>query len=84
MVNWRIVVLIAGRGPNAPGTVIQTDESGAYDLLYGRQVRRRVDHQRAYRAADGTTNHQAEWDLSRGLGLRSASTIARASPTSPP
>jgi transposase-like protein len=49
----------------APGTAIATDESGAYDLLPGRYVTHRVNHQREYRAADGTTNNQAESYISR-------------------
>ena len=49
----------------APGTAISTDESGAYDLLPGRYVTHRVNHQREYRAADGTTNNQAESYISR-------------------
>ena len=49
----------------APGTAISADESGAYDLLPGRYVMYRVNHQREYRATDGTTNNQAESYISR-------------------
>ncbi len=48
-----------------PGTVISADESGAYNLLYARFPMRRVNHQREYRADDGTTNNQAESYFSR-------------------
>jgi len=49
----------------APATTISADESDAYDLLHGRYPMRRVNHQREYRAADGTTDNQAESYLSR-------------------
>jgi hypothetical protein len=49
----------------APGTVISADESDAYDLLHGHFPMRRVNHQREYRADDGTTNNQAESYFSR-------------------
>jgi transposase-like protein len=57
--NQRDVGTLAARFI-APGTVISADESSAYDLLHGRYPMRRVNHQREYRAADGTTNNQAE------------------------
>jgi hypothetical protein len=44
----------------APGTVISTDESDAYDLLHAHFPMRRVNHQLEYRADDGTTSNQAE------------------------
>ncbi len=49
----------------APGTTISADESDAYDLLHGHYPMRRVNHQREYRAADGTTDNQAESYLAR-------------------
>jgi hypothetical protein len=49
----------------APGTTISADESHAYDLLHGSYPMRRVNHQEAYRAEDGTTNNQAESYFSR-------------------
>ena len=49
----------------APGTTISADESDAYDLLHGRYPMRRVNHQREYQAADGTTDNQAESYLAR-------------------
>jgi hypothetical protein len=49
----------------APGTVISADESDAYDLLHAQFPMRRVNHQQAYRADDGTTNNQAESYFSR-------------------
>lgn len=49
----------------APGTTISADESDAYDLLHARFPMRRVNHQREYRADDGTTNNQAESYFSR-------------------
>ena len=49
----------------APATTISADESDAYDLLHGHYPMRRVNHQREYRAADGTTDNQAESYLSR-------------------
>lgn len=49
----------------APGATLSADESDAYDLLHGRYVMRRVNHQHAYRAADGTTDNQAESYFSR-------------------
>ena len=49
----------------APGTTISADESDAYDLLHGSYPMRRVNHQKAYRADDGTTNNQAESYFSR-------------------
>ncbi|WP_295429087.1 IS1595 family transposase [uncultured Thiodictyon sp.] len=49
----------------APGTTISADEHDAYDLLHGRYRMRRVNHQREYRAADGTTDNQAESLFSR-------------------
>jgi len=49
----------------APGTTISADESDAYDLLHGRYPMRRVNHQQEYRAADGTTDNQAESYFSR-------------------
>lgn len=49
----------------APGTIISTDESDAYDLLNAHYPMRRVNHQQAYRADDGTTNNQAESYFSR-------------------
>jgi len=48
-----------------PGTTISADDSDAYDLLHARFPVRRVNHQREYRAEDGTTNNQAESCLSR-------------------
>lgn len=48
-----------------PGTIISADESDAYDLLPARFPMRRVNHQREYRADDGTTNNQAESYFSR-------------------
>ena len=49
----------------APGTTLSADESDAYDLLHGRYRMRRVNHQREYRAADGTTDNQAESYIAR-------------------
>jgi len=49
----------------APGTTISADESDAYDLLHGSYPMRRVNHQREYRAADGTTDNQAESYIAR-------------------
>ena len=49
----------------APGTTISADESDADDLLHGQFPMRRVNHQREYRAADGTTNNQAESYMTR-------------------
>jgi transposase-like protein len=49
----------------APGTEISADESDAYDLLHGCYPMRRVNHSREYRAADGTTQNQAESYISR-------------------
>lgn len=49
----------------APGTIISADESDAYDLLTVHYPMRRVNHQQAYRADDGTTNNQAESYFSR-------------------
>ena len=48
-----------------PGTLISADESDAYDLLNAHYPMRRVNHQQAYRADDGTTNNQAESYFSR-------------------
>jgi transposase-like protein len=62
--NQRDVGTLAARFI-APGTAISADESGAYDLLPGRYVMHRVNHQREYRAADGTTNNQAESYIAR-------------------
>jgi transposase-like protein len=53
----------------APGTSISADESDAYDLLHGHFPMRRVNHQREYRADDGTTNNQAESYFSRFRGM---------------
>jgi len=49
----------------APGSVVSADEASAYDLLHARYAMRRVNHQREYRADDGTTNNQAESYFSR-------------------
>jgi len=49
----------------APGTILSADESDAYDLLPAHFPMRRVNHQREYRADDGTTNNQAESYFSR-------------------
>ena len=49
----------------APGTTISAGEHVAYDLLHGRYLMRRVNHQHEYRAADGTTDNQAESLISR-------------------
>jgi transposase-like protein len=49
----------------APGATLSADESDAYDLLHGRYAMRRVNHQHAYRAADGTTDNQADSYFSR-------------------
>jgi transposase-like protein len=49
----------------APEATLSADESDAYDLLHGRDAMRRVNHQHAYRAADGTTDNQAESYFSR-------------------
>jgi len=49
----------------AAGTQIAADEADAYDLLHGVFPMRRVNHQREYRAEDGTTNNQAESYFSR-------------------
>jgi len=62
--NQADVGTLAGRFI-APGTVISTDESDAYDLLHARFAMRRVNHQVEYRAEDGTTNNQAESYFSR-------------------
>ena len=56
--NQRDVGALAARFI-APATTISADESDAYDLLHGRYPMRRVNHQREYRAADGTTDNQA-------------------------
>lgn len=62
--NQADVGTLAGRFI-APGTVISTDESDAYDLLHAHFPMRRVNHQVAYRADDGTTSNQAESYFSR-------------------
>ena len=62
--NQRDVGALAARFI-APATTISADESDAYDLLHGCYPMRRVNHQREYRAADGTTDNQAESYLSR-------------------
>ena len=49
----------------AKGWVICADESDADDLLHAKYAVRRVNHSREYRAADGTTNNQAESYFSR-------------------
>jgi len=49
----------------APGTTVSADESNAYDLLHGRDAMHRVNHRQAYRAADGTTDNQAEPYIAR-------------------
>ena len=49
----------------AKGSVICADESDAYDLLHAKYDVRRVNHSLEYRAADGTTNNQAESYFSR-------------------
>jgi len=49
----------------AKGAVIAADESDAYDLLHAKYRVRRVNHSQEYRAADGTTNNQAESYFSR-------------------
>ena len=49
----------------AKGAVICADESDAYDLLPARYEVRRVNHGKAYRADDGTTNNLAESYFSR-------------------
>jgi hypothetical protein len=49
----------------APGTTISADESDAYNLLHGRFPVCRVNHQQEYRAADGTTDNQAESYIAR-------------------
>lgn len=49
----------------AKGTVIAADESDAYDRLHAKYRVRRVNHSEEYRAADGTTNNQAESYFSR-------------------
>lgn len=49
----------------APGATLSADASDAYDLRHGRYARRRVNHQHADRAADGTTDKQAESYFSR-------------------
>ena len=48
-----------------PGAVICADESDAYDLLHAKYAVRRVNHGKAYRADDGTTNNLAESYFSR-------------------
>ena len=60
----RVVSALAGRYI-APGTTISADECDAYDLLHGQFPMRRVNHQREFRAADGTTNNQAESYMTR-------------------
>jgi transposase-like protein len=62
--NQADVGTLAGRFI-APGTVISTDESDAYDLLHAHFPMRRVNHQVEYRADDGTTSNQAESYFSR-------------------
>lgn len=62
--NQRDVGALAARFI-APATTVSADESNAYDLLHGRYPMRRVNHQREYRAADGTTDNQAESYLAR-------------------
>ena len=49
----------------APGSVISADESVAYDMLHAKFDMRRVNHSQEFRAADGTTNNQAESFFSR-------------------
>lgn len=49
----------------APATTISADASNADDLLHGSYPMRRVNHQKAYRAEDGTTDNQAESYFSR-------------------
>jgi transposase-like protein len=49
----------------AQGARISADESDAYDLLHAKYDVRRVNHSVEYRAADGTTNNQAESFFSR-------------------
>jgi len=49
----------------AKGAVICADESDAYDLLPAKYEVRRVNHGKAYRADDGTTNNLAESYFSR-------------------
>jgi hypothetical protein len=60
----RVVNALAGRSI-APGTTISADESDADDLPHGQFPMRRVNHQREYRAADGTTNNQAKSYMTR-------------------
>ena len=68
---YRTIVEVA-RGENAavanelarryivPGSIVMTDEGGAFKD-YGRKYdHRTVNHNRVYRAKDGTTNNQAE------------------------
>jgi len=47
------------------GSTICADESNAYDVLHAKYDTRRVNHSTEYRAADGTTNNQAESYFSR-------------------
>jgi len=48
-----------------PGATICADEATAYDPLHAKFDTRRVNHQEAYRAEDGTTNNLAESYFSR-------------------
>ncbi len=48
-----------------PGSTVSTDEADAYDPLHAKYDMRRVNHSQEYRAADGTTNNQAESFFSR-------------------
>ncbi|MCL2658764.1 MAG: IS1595 family transposase [Betaproteobacteria bacterium] len=49
----------------ASGSTLCADEANAYDLLHAKFRMRRVNHQEAYRADDGTTNNLAESYFSR-------------------
>lgn len=44
---------------------MSADEADAYDPLHAKYDMRRVNHSQEYRAADGTTNNQAESFFSR-------------------
>ncbi|MDE2599720.1 MAG: IS1595 family transposase [Rhodocyclaceae bacterium] len=62
--NQADVSLLASRFV-AAGSTICADEAHAYDPLHAKFDTRRVNHQEAYRADDGTTNNLAESYFSR-------------------
>lgn len=48
-----------------PGSKVSADEAEAYDPLHAKYDMHRVNHSKEYKAADGTTNNQAESYFSR-------------------